>query len=389
MNESMTSDTTSLYQNACHLYQKSQLKDARKICFALLKINPDHADYLHLLAVIQHRLGNQTEAIKLIKKALTITPDSAEFHFGLSLMLLLNGHFNAGWEAFEWRLKISNFNYTSPSIPQWQGNSLTQQNIVVICDQGYGDCIQFIRYVPLLHLLGATVSLVCPVPLTRLFIKIPGVTMLTNKITDFKPFDCYIFLASLPGLFKTTHQHVPKFADFIHADKQLTAQWRPKIPQNKLKIGIAWSGRPTHENNHNRSCDLSYFIHLAEHNTHASFISLQLETIVDIPTTTLIQFGSQITDFSDTAAIIQQLDLVITVDTAVAHLAATLAKPTWILLPYVPDWRWLNHGKNSYWYPAVQLFRQSQPGDWKSVFQQVESAFYKLFLPKSDLFSPP
>lgn len=374
---------TALRQHAYLAYQDGDLDKAQRLCQDYLASCPNDPTGIHILSVITHRQGQHQQAFEYIKKALALKPNEPEIHYSFALLLLLMGHFEQGWQEYEWRLKIKNFKHLLLPLPRWEGESLNGKKLLLLCEQGYGDNIQFSRYLPLVKKCGAHITLGCPLPLQHLFSTLPEIDELSERITPAtQQFDAYNSLASLPKIFNTNLSNMPPPTHGLNLDKNHLKKWEKEIPQTGLRIGIVWAGRPGHENDRNRSCRLDDFLPLADiPNTHLISLQMQHELIspsdmpIDIPTAIspdipLIHLGDRITDFADTAAIIHHLDLIISVDTSLAHLAATLGKETWVLLPFVPEWRWLLDRDDSPWYPKhMKLFRQTKIGDWKHVFE--------------------
>lgn len=374
----MTQTIPEIFQKAVEQFYACKLDTAEKYCNKILKQQPDQADVLHLLGVIAHRRNQQDKALAYIRKALEIHPLAASFRHSLGMILLLMGQFREGWQAYEWRLEVPAFRYRKLNRPYWNGEPLDGKSLLVLSEQGYGDTIQFMRYLTHINHGVDKIIFACPVPLLHLVPKIPNISLITSTITPVTKFDLHVSLLSLPHIFRTDLHNIPPPCNFFHVDEKLIHKWAKKIQSDNFRIGIVWAGRRSHENDLNRSCHLSDFAPLINI-PNVQFYSLQKEWTEDELAKTpkgmaLNLLGGGFANFSDTAAAITHLDLIITVDTAVAHLAATLGKETWILLPYVPDWRWLMDKSDTPWYSTVRLFRQEKIGDWKSLFQQVALA---------------
>jgi hypothetical protein len=309
-------------------------------------------------------------------------PGYAEAHYNKSHALLLLGEFDKGWGLCEgWRWKVEELikagggkrNFSQIS---WHGQkSLAGKTILLYSEQGYGDTIQFCRYVKLVANLGARVILEIQTESLRgLLSDLEGVAQLVkgNELPDFD-FQCS--LLSLPLAFKTNIKTIPASASYLNSDAINVAQWKTRLGEKaKPRIGLAWSGNTAHKNDNNRSFPLSSLVkHIP---TGFQYVSLQKEVRdVDKPTLQarpdILNFANELNDFSDTAALCELMDIVISVDTSVAHLAAALGKPTWILLPFMPDWRWLLDRTDTPWYPSAKLYRQEAAGDWNGVFERV------------------
>ena len=320
-------------------------------------------------------LGKVPEAEECCCQALEVDPSFAETHWNLALTLLLQGKFREGWQEYEWRwLKES---FTSPrrhvDIPLWDGSSLEGKNILLHAEQGFGDAIQFVRYAPLVAKLGGKVVVECHPPLVTLFQELEGIDAVIPFGTPCPPCDWQAPLLSLPRIFGTVLETIPAHTPYLTVPLDRRTTWRLLMAnyQAQLKIGLVWKGKSYPDPL--RSCCLFDFTPLA--GTTAVIFSLQIgsgaEQISRPPQgMNIVDLTPHIHDFADTAALIEQLDLVISIDTAVAHLAGALGKPVFVLLPYAPDWRWMIGLPNSPWYPTMRLFRQRQQGAWSSVIQE-------------------
>jgi hypothetical protein len=295
------------------------------------------------------------------------------------MALLLKGDFKNGWKEYEWRWEAKcfiskKFHFSKPF---WDGGDITGRTILLHAEQGLGDTIQFVRYVSLVERMGAKVITACQKELKSLLVK----SKLFGTVVSFQDpipeFDIHCPLMSLPFTLLTSIETIPAEIPYITADSELISRWRERIqPDHSFKIGVVWSGNPKYKKNRVRSCSLETFSPLAEHN-EITFYSLQKGDAAEQaknPSNNmkLVDLTDEINDFSDTAAFIEHLDFIITVDTAVAHLAGAMGKPVWTLLPFVPDWRWMLDREDSPWYPTMKLFRQTSPGDWDSVIMRIK-----------------
>jgi hypothetical protein len=298
---------------------------------------------------------------------------------------LLLGEFHKGWNEFEWRWRWGDFpsqkrNFTQPL---WVGKeSLAGKTILLHSEQGLGDAIQFSRYARMVSALGARVILEAGKPLLSLFSTLSGVSQLVERGSPLPSFDFHCPLLSLPLAFKTQMDSIPSSTPYLLSDPERVSRWQSRLgAKYKPRVGLVWRGNPTHKNDRNRSILLSQLIkHLPD---HCLYVSLQKEvrdTDKDVLgyRNDIFQYGSELNDFSDTAAVCELMDIVISVDTSVAHLAGALGKEVWILLPYVPDWRWLLDRNDSPWYPTAKLYRQEVIGDWNGVLEKVKSDLMQL-----------
>jgi hypothetical protein len=261
--------------------------------------------------------------------------------------------------------------------PPWDGRPLEGRTLLLHAEQGFGDAIQFIRYLPLAAERGGRIIIECQAQLQRLFQINAGGSQIVASGQPMPDFDSHCPLLSLPWVFGTTLASVPDIVPYLRADAENVGSWRQRLAEHSqvVKVGLVWSGNPAHKNDRCRSMTLARLAPLAQ-TRGVRFFSLQkgeaaTEARTPPPGMELIDWTEELTDFADTAALIAHLDLVIAVDTAVAHLAGAMGKPVWTLLPFVPDWRWLLEREDSPWYPSMRLFRQPFWGDWDSVIERV------------------
>jgi Tfp pilus assembly protein PilF len=356
----------------------SQPGEAIREIEAGLRIEPSSAILRLNLGDALREAGRIQESVAAYDELLRMEPSLAEAHFGRGFSLLLAGDMAAGWDEYEWRWRLKD--HPPPrELPQpsWQGEPLDGARILVHAEQGAGDCIQFARFIPELVLRGATVILECPGPLVRLCRTIQGVREVIPKGSPLPAFDRSCALMSVPRFLKTTLDSVPAPVPYLRAPEK-----GPELPRDArakssdLKVGLVWAGAPGHRNDRHRSIPLELLEPLL---THAGTVFYNLQLRPDLGGAShpleaqMINLASLIKDYSDTAALVAQLDLVISVDTSVAHVAGALGRPVWLLLPFAPDWRWLLGREDSPWYPIMRLFRQPQPGDWTAVVKHVET----------------
>jgi tetratricopeptide (TPR) repeat protein len=357
--------------------------DEAVFCFRkALDLNPRFLEsYINLGNTLQAQ-GLIDEAVTCFRNAVQLCPDSAYANYNLSLALLQSGNFREGWEKYEQRRDIEGLSYlrTHFSQPLWDGSDMRGGTVLLLGEQGFGDIIQFLRYAPFVTQRNARPILCCHKELKSLMQNVDGIQEVVTYGEQLPEFAAYCPLLSLPFIFRSLFGTIPAIIPYIRVDTSLSRQWQEKIQSgsSRLKAGLVWSGNPDNASLHYKSCLLQTFSPLAEFDD-VTFYSLQkgaAATQAKNPPhgMKLIDYTEEINDFADTAALIQHLDLVISVDTAVAHLAGALGKPVWTLLPYPPDWRWMLNREDSPWYPSMRLFRQSTPGDWKSVIAQVEQA---------------
>jgi len=342
-----------------------------------IEINPNYADGWANLGTTLHHSGSFEEGISALRRAIALAPHHANARSGLGILLLMRGDLAEGWEEYEWRLRSTE--RKGPKFPEipWQGENLAGKHIYVQAEQGFGDTLQFARYIPMLVARGAKVTLRVHQQLVRLIREsLPGVAVLGDR-GDPAPYQCDAVLLSLPRQFRTRLETIPAEVPYLHAPAQDVRKWTSRLGKMKgLRIGIVWAGNPDHVNDMRRSLDLSLFAPLfAVRGT--SFASLQYGSrVADLKKlkrkTPIEDLAADFEDFVDTAAAITALDLVITVDTSVAHVAGGLGKPVWVILPWVTDWRWLLNREDNPWYPTMRLFRQKKGEDPAEVIARVE-----------------
>jgi tetratricopeptide (TPR) repeat protein len=349
-----------------------------------LALQPDYADALVNRGVTLHGLKRFDEALASYNRAIALRPDHADAHFFGSMSRLLAGDFGRGWIEYEWRRKGASTGPSRRDFPQapWLGDAeIGQKTVLLHSEQGFGDTIQFCRYVPLVAARGARVILEVEEPLQGLLTGLAGSARVVAKGDRLPDFDLQCPLLSLPLAFGTQLGTIPSAGAYLRAPDQALVKWGGRLPiKRRPRIGIAWAGNAKHIRDRERSIDLSGLLPLLD--ADATFVSLLKEVrAADMATleksADIIHFGHELEGFSDTAALISHLDLVISVDTAIAHLAGALGRPVWVLLTYVPDWRWLLDRDDSPWYPSARLFRQSETREWDSVIARVGDVLLK------------
>jgi tetratricopeptide (TPR) repeat protein len=373
------------YYNLGTVFAKQQEINQAISCYEkALELNPDSAELLINLGVMFHDYHRLNEAVMSYRRAIELDSGDAKAHWCLANSLLLSGNFDEGWQEYEWRFKIKEFSQWKFSRPRWDGSPLQNSTILLYAEQGLGDTIQFIRYAPLVAQKGARVILECQRELISLLSGIDGVEEVVERGRILPDYDLQCSLLSLPLLFSTTIDMIPGIMPYLHANPQVILRWEETIHNDPsgLKVGLVWSGNPVYPEDRIRSCPVEFLLSLGKAKDTV-FYSLQkgeagkqAERLRD--ELEIIDYTEQLHDFSDTAALIENLDLVISVDTSVAHLAGALGKQVWTLLPFSPDWRWMLNREDTPWYPSMRLFRQKSPGDWKSVINRIIEALLQL-----------
>lgn len=351
-----------------------------------LAIEPRNIEALLSLAHTLASMNRHGEAIETFDRALALDPQCAEAHFGAALVRLRTGDWLTGWQGYEWRWRKRQF--SSPrrdfAQPQWTGaEDLAGKTILLHAEQGLGDTLQFVRYAPLVAQRGARVVLEVQPQLVPLLQNLPGVAQGVVQCVahgePLPPFDLHCPLMSLPLAFGTTPATIPAATPYVFADDALVSRWRERVPAcGRLRVGLAWSGNPTHPDDRARSIPLQRLAPLLSV-PGVRFVGLQ-NTMREADRAALEQLqlplelvGSELATFADAAALTQTMDLVISVDTSAAHLAGALGRPVWLLLPHCPDWRWGLDDERSRWYPTARLLRQPQPGAWDAVIMRARA----------------
>jgi tetratricopeptide (TPR) repeat protein len=360
------------------LRDSNRLDDALASFNASLALKPDFADAYSNRGNVLKDLGRFGEALADYERAIALDPTHVFAHLNKALLRLLLGDFDEGWRLYEWRWKAEQRRSARTfRQPLWLGDRpIAGKTVLLHAEQGFGDTIQFCRYAPLVAALGARVILEVPAALFSLVSTLDGsLTIVERGGNPLSPVDLHCPLMSLPLALKTGVATIPAKVPYLRADPEKLMAWRERLGErSRPRIGLAWSGAKRHRNDHNRSIPLRLLEPLL--GLPFEFHSLQKEIRSDDAPirpglAQIHSHASGLADFSDTAALIEQMDLIISVDTSVAHLAGALGKPVWILLPFIPDFRWLLGRTDSPWYPTATLFRQPAIGDWSSVIKKI------------------
>ncbi|MBF0423832.1 MAG: glycosyltransferase family protein, partial [Magnetococcales bacterium] len=341
-----------------------------------LAIKPDYYEALNNLGVSLYKGGQLQEAIEKFMEVQEKAPDYPDAYYNEGMARLARGEFDRGWRHSEWRLKMPSFKIKGEAVPLTDQSLARGRTILLHCEQGLGDSIQFIRYAALVRELGARVVVFCPTPLVGLFGSVAGIDHLTDDVEQVPPCDHRVPTLSLPLLFNTDLETIPAPIPYIFPDPKLRQAMGERLAHCQgLKVGLVWHGNPGHSNDANRSMEPIWMSSLLQvEGVH--FVNLQLgvsfvDQILFAGRPNWLDISHELSTCSETAALVSHLDLVISVDTAVAHLAGALGRPVWILLPFVADWRWLQQRSDSPWYPNARLFRQTQRGDWATMMSTV------------------
>jgi tetratricopeptide (TPR) repeat protein len=373
------------YNMGLALAEQGKTEEAARCYGEALRLRPDYEAASQNLGNALIALGRTDEALAALDDILSHRPDAPEAHKSRGLALLGVGKFEEGWREYEWRWKTREVGGLPHAAPLWDGTPLNGRTILLCSEQGLGDTIQFARYAPLVKQRGGRVVLACPKALAPLLTTLPGVDQVVAG--ELPPFDCYAPLLNLPGLLGTTLDTIPADVPYLAAQPSLVQFWRRELaPVRGFKVGIAWQGSPRFKADRFRSVPLARFEALARV-PGVELISLQKGPGVEqLPQVAgrfrILDLGDRLDErtgpFLDTAAVMKNLDLVVSSDTAVPHLAGALGVPVWVALPKAPDWRWLRDREDSPWYPTMRLFRQERWGDWESAFARMAGELERL-----------
>ena len=374
-------DEVSAHHNLGKLYTDlGKLNQAVDHYRRAMSLEPNNANAQVGLGSVFAMQGNFNDAEDCFQQALAVDPKMAQSHFNLSLIHLVRGDLEQGFQGYEYRWQTSSFSPRGLPQPMWNGDTLPGKTVLIHCEQGLGDTLQFCRYIQLVRQRFGRVVLEAPRSLLPLLRTCRGVDCLIAAGDELQDFDFQSPLLSLPRIMGTTLQSLPVNVPYLSADQDRVDKWRKMLgPKHGLRIGIAWRGNPSHQCDRDRSIPLTAFESLAKIDG-VTLVSLQKghgdDDVIAIRNQIgLLDFGIELDlhggAFMDTAAIMLNVDLVITVDSAPAHLAGALGVPVWLALSRVADWRWLLDRQDSPWYPTMRLFRQSIAGDWHDVFRRM------------------
>ena len=382
------------------LFDVGRWEEAAASVRTALRLQPDLPDALYDLGDIFYRLGRSAEAQRSYRAALGLRPEHPELHMSLGVTLLLAGQFEEGWKELEWRLQTKGMvgELSRFSVPFWNGEAIGDRVILLHAEYGLGDTLQFCRYVPQIA-AGARAILEVQPPLVRLLSRLPGLIKIVARGDRLPSFDLHCPLMSLPRAARTTLDTIPATTPYLEADPADVARWRERLAGLAgLRVGLCWAGGRTNNPGQilldsRRSITLDTLAPLGDI-SGVRFISLQkgppaAEAACPPRGMELQDFTDDLHDFADTAALVETLDLVISVDTAVAHLAGALGKPVWLLNRFDTCFRWLQNRDDSPWYPLLRQFRQPAPGDWRSVISRARSALQRLAAGDRSQLRPP
>ena len=368
------------------LHQGGEVEPASKHYRAALALNPELADGHLNLGYAHEQLGDPRGAIECYRRTISIDPDRADAHFNLALQLLLIGDFAQGWEEYEWRWQLPGLSDVNPhsASRHWDGSALAGESILLYAEQGFGDAIQFLRYAPLAAKGAGKVIVRCAPELQRLFECTSNISAVVNTAEPIPECDLCCSLLSLPRLLGTMLQSIPAPIPYLRADPAKTWRLHERIAADGagLKVGLVWASQAVNKIARSKSLKLEMLGSMGAIE-NVVFYSLQKGAAASEAANPprgmrIVDASAELADFSDTAALIANLDLVISVDTAVAHLAGAMGKPVWTMTHFPPDWRWMLGRDDSPWYPTMRLFRQQHPRHWASVVAQVAEALTRM-----------
>lgn len=349
-------------------------------CYALAFVNdPDSAAAFNNYGNVMRECGYPERAIPFLQHAANLDPNNITAKFNLAVTYLLQGNYAQGWPAYETRWAYEHLAGTEPKYtqPRWRGEDLKDKTILVVGEQGHGDCIQFSRFLFNLHVGGAKIKLQVTDGLIPMFINSAIIEHVGSYDADMGDFDFWVPIMSIPGILGITLDNLPKPQNYLTADSELTKEWLQKLgPKNKMRVGFSWSGRRDSWLNQHKGMPFETALQMIRDNPQYDWINLQvdcsLEEEEELSGAGVTTYPGAIRSFADTAALMMHLDVVISVDTAIAHLAGALGRPTWIMLnQFAVDWRWLLNRDDSPWYSQARLFRQPTRGDWTSVTKKI------------------
>jgi tetratricopeptide (TPR) repeat protein len=368
------------YQLGIAFINRTNWQDAEAALRQAVRYHPNYVDPYYNLGFVLCEQGKLAEAENCFRQALQIQPDCAQAHWALAYIGLVQGDFERAWPEQDKSRLLKGSSRRAYHQPSWNGSPLEGRTILLHAEGGLGDTIQLVRYAAVVERYGGTVVLECQKSLIPLLSKCPGIDRIVAAGSALPPFDAYASLLSCPRIVKTSLSTIPAEIPYLWADPKSQRKWRKRLSRYPgFKIGIVWQGNPQHHRDFQRSIPLIQFAPLSRIPGVCLF-SLQkgpgqeqLQAVAG--QFHVVDFGAQLDEesgaFMDTAAVMKSLDLVISADTAVAHVAGALGVPVWVALAFMPDWRWLLHREDTPWYPTMRLFRQTKPGDWDGVFARM------------------
>lgn len=375
----------SALNNLGAFYSKQERIEEALACFrSVLRLQPDHAGAHFNIGHLSEKMGDLVTAERCYQQALAYKPASGTLQFYLGVLHLLQGRFSPGWQEYESRWDSRHMRNEKRNFPQplWRGEELHSETILLHAEQGLGDTMQFIRYAPLVAGRGGRVVLEVQPGLRRLAETVAGVAEVVAQGEPLPAFTWQCPLLSLPLAFHSDLESIPASIPYLHAPSEAVEAWSRRLAGPELRVGISWAGNPRHTREKQRTVPVALLAELAKipgtrlYSLQKGPVTAQLSELPD--PTAITDLSAEQSDFSDTAAIVANLDLVISIDTSVAHLTGAMGKPLWVLLHESPDWRWLTERTDSPWYPSARLFRRQSGENWEAVLQRLRPEMEKL-----------
>jgi hypothetical protein len=358
-------------------------------CYAMAFVqDPDCAAAFNNYGNVMRECGQPKRAIPFLQHAALLDPNNVTAQFNLAVSYLLSGDYERGWPAYESRWNYEHLIGTEPkfSQPRWRGEDIKDKTILVVGEQGHGDCIQFVRFIYNLHLMGAKVKLQVTDGLIPLLNTSDIMEQVAGYDADMGEFDYWVPIMSIPGILGVTLDNLPKIQSYMNANPVLMKQWQDRLgPKYKMRVGFSWSGRRDAWLNQHKGVPFPVMLELIKNNPQYEWINLQVDATEDeelaLADVGVTRYPGTINSFADTAALMMHMDVIISVDTAITHLAGALGRPAWVMLnAFATDWRWLLDRDSSPWYSSARLFRQPKMGDWDSVTKKIAQylSWYKV-----------
>ena len=370
-------------------YRAEQQPEKSLKCYAQVFVeDPDNAPAFCNYGNVMRELGYPQRAIPFLQHSVLLDPSNITTQFNLAVAYLLLGDYQRGWAQYETRWQFEHLSGTEPkfSQPRWRGEDIRDKTILVVGEQGHGDCIQFSRFIFNLHAMGARVKL----QVTDGLIPLLGQSNIIERTgrydEDLGDFDYWVPIMSIPGILGVTLENLPKLQSYLTATPPQMKVWQDRLgPKNRMRVGFSWSGRTDSWIHQHKSVPFPVILDMIQTNPQYEWINLQVDASPEqesqLSALGVKRYPGAITSFADTAALIMHMDVVISVDTAISHLSGALGRPTWVMLnQYGQDWRWLLDRNNSPWYSTATLFRQPTRGDWASVTKKISQylSWYKV-----------
>ena len=372
-------NTQQLIEQGNQLRAEHEPEQALKCYAQVLVEDPDNAAAFCNYGNVMRELGHPQRAIPFLQNSILLDPSNITTQFNLAVAYLLSGDYQRGWAQYETRWKFEHLAGTEPKFtqPRWRGEDIRDKTILVVGEQGHGDCIQFSRFIFNLHALGAKVKLQVTDGLIPLLGNSGMIQQIGRYSDDMGEFDYWVPIMSIPGILGVTVDNVPRIQSYLTASQELVQAWQKRLgSKTRMRVGFSWSGRKDSWIHQHKSVPFPVILDMIKANPQYDWINLQVdaspEEEAQLSEVGVTRYPGTITSFADTAALMMHMDVVVSVDTAISHLAGSLGRPTWIMLnQYGLDWRWLLHRDDSPWYTTARLFRQPARGDWASVTKKI------------------